>query len=136
MAATPVFRGTVGEKGTLDLHPSVRGLLRLHLLRMTGKPVEITVTVARNKRTDRQARYYFGVVVPLIAEHCGYDKQEMHELLAMRFLRIEDDPVTGAPRRKRTPDTDTAEFSVYVDQCIQFAAALGVYIPEPQQVRV
>jgi hypothetical protein len=134
MATTPIFHGTVGEWGTLDMPPAVRGLLRLHLLRMVGKPVEVTVRLAKKTRTNRQARYYFGVVVPLIAEQCGYDKQEMHELLAMRFLRVEDDPVTGAPRRKHTPDTDTREFAEYVDACIRFAAQeLGVYIPSPNE---
>jgi hypothetical protein len=72
--------------------------------------------------------------VPLIAEHCGYDKQEMHELLAMRFLRMADDPVTGSPRRRHTPETDTKDFSDYVDACIRLAAELGVYIPEAGEV--
>ncbi|NDB18810.1 MAG: hypothetical protein EB027_06070, partial [Actinobacteria bacterium] len=67
-----------------------------------------------------------------IAAHCGYDKQEMHELLAMRYLRIEDDPVTGAPRRKSTPATDSEEFTEYVDHCIAFAAELGVVVPPPE----
>ena len=54
----------------------------------------------------------------------------MHETLAMRFLRIEDCPITGAPRRKHTPKTDTKEFSEYVDHCIRLAAELGVVIPD------
>ena len=87
-----------------------------------------------SQRTEKQSRYYFGVVVPLIAEHCGYEKDEMHELLAMKFLRIEDDPITGSPRRKHTPDTDTKEFSEYVDACIRLAAELGVVVPAPNEV--
>ena len=109
----------------------VRGLLTRHLGSLKGKRVEITVKPWRNRRSDRASRYYFGVVVPLIAEYCGYDKQEMHELLAMRFLRIEDDPITGAPRRKHTPDTDSAEFAGYVDNCIRLGTELGIYIPQP-----
>lgn len=131
---TPVFLARVDDEGQLAFAPAVRGMLRLHLRKLAGKPVEVVVRRAVAKRTDRQSRYYFGVVVPLIADHCGYDKQEMHELLAMRFLRIEDDPVTGAPRRKHTPDTDTEEFSIYVDHCIAFAAQLGVYIPPAHTV--
>jgi hypothetical protein len=132
MAEMPTFVGTVNERGQLDFAPAVRGLMRAHLLRMKpGAPVEVTLKRWRDKRSSRANRYYFGVVIPLIAEHCGYDKQEMHELLAMRFLRIEDDPITGAPRRKSTPDTESDEFAEYVDRCIVFGAELGVEIPPP-----
>lgn len=132
MAELPAFIGTVNERGQLDFLPAVRGLMRAHLLRVKpGTAIEVTLKRWRNKRSGKASRYYFGVVVPLIAEHCGYDKQEMHELLAMRFLRIEDDPITGAPRRKSTADADSPEFSEYVDRCIAFGAELGVEIPPP-----
>jgi hypothetical protein len=137
MAAIPVFVGTVDARGSLDFAPAVRGLMRAHLLRLKpGTPIEVTLKRWRNKRSSQANRYYFGVVIPLIAEHCGYDKQEMHELLAMRFLRIEDDPITGAPRRTSTPETDSQEFADYVDHCIQFAAELGIEIPEPTRLGV
>lgn len=132
MTASPVFIGTVTDRGDLAFTPAVRGLMRAYYLRMKpGTPIALTPKRWRQQRSSRANRYYFGVVVPLIAEHCGYDKQEMHELLAMRFLRIEDDPITGAPRRKSTPDTDSQEFAEYVDHCIVFAAELGIEIPPP-----
>jgi hypothetical protein len=128
--AVPVFHATVSEAGKLTMLPAVRGFMQHHLETLKGKAVVLTIAAEKKSRTDRQSRYYFGVVVPLIAEHCGYDKQEMHECLAMRFLRIEDDTITGSPRRKRTPATDTKEFAEYVDACIRLASELGVYIPD------
>jgi hypothetical protein len=101
---------------------------------LAGKHVELTIKKRRTKRTDPQNRFYFGVVVKLLAEHCGYERDEMHEALAMRFLRIEDCPITGAPRRKRTPKTDTQEFAQYLDSCIRLAAEQGVVIPDPREV--
>lgn len=130
----PIIRGVVSAAGKLELSDVARGLLSRHLGTMKGKPVDLVVKVHRHQRTSQANRFYFGVVVPLIAEHCGYEKDEMHELLAMRFLRIEDDPVTGSPRRKHTPETDTKEFSDYVDACMRFGAELGVYIPQPGEV--
>jgi hypothetical protein len=105
-----------------------------HVRSLRGRFVEVLVRKRKTKRSPKANRYYFGVVVKLLAEHCGYDPQEMHETLAMRFLRIEDCPVTGAPRRKRTPDTDSAEFSEYVNHCIRLAAELGVVIPDANEV--
>lgn len=101
---------------------------------LAGKHVELTIRKRKTVRTSPQNRFYFGVVVKLLAEHCGYERQEMHEALAFRFLRIEDCPITGAPRRKRTPETDTEEFGQYLDSCIRLAAELGVVIPDPKEV--
>lgn len=129
---TPIFRGRVLAKGLLvldrpkDYAAYVRGL--------AGSFVEVTCRKERSQRSQQANRFYFGAVVPLIADYCGYDKQEMHELLALRFLRIEDDPITKSPRRKHTPETDTQEFSDYVEACIRFAAELGVVVPGPHEV--
>lgn len=101
---------------------------------LAGKRVDVLIRPHREQRTTRQNRYLWGVVYALIAEHCGYEVDELHEALAMKFLRIEDDPLTGSPRRKRTPKTNTAEFAAYLDQCIRFAAELGVVVPDPETV--
>jgi hypothetical protein len=125
------FVGSVSEAGKLVMEPAVRRLWDDHVRGLSGCQVEWTLRKKRVGRTDRANRYYFGVVVPLIAEYCGYERDEMHEALAMKFLRIEDCPITGTPRRKHTPETNSKEFATYVDSCIRFAAELGVYVPQP-----
>lgn len=128
----PIFTGKVLSGGllVLDRPQDYARHVRAH----RGQFVEVRLRKLRSQRTSRANRYYFGVVVKLLADHCGYDPQEMHEALAMRFLRIEDCPITGAPRRKRTPQTDSAEFAEYVDHCIRLGAELGVVIPAPHEV--
>ncbi len=129
---TPLFTGNVLSGGLLVMNKQKE--YARHLRSLAGEYVEVIVRKKRFQRSSQANRYYFGVVIPLLAKHCGYEKDEMHELLAMRFLRIEDDPITGSPRRKHTPETDTAEFAAYVDSCIRLAAELGVVIPDPQTV--
>jgi hypothetical protein len=128
------FLAQVDSQGVLTVSDPIKEILARHLHGLRGKVVDLIVRPHRRQRTSRANRYYFGVVVPLLAEHCGYDKQEMHELLAMRFLRIADDPITGSPRRTRTPKTNTKEFAEYVDACIRLATELGVYIPQPGEL--
>ncbi len=99
-----------------------------------GQDIDVTVMKHRAPMSDRSRRYYFSVIVPLIAEYCGYEKDEMHEALAWKFLRIEDDDLTGAPRRKHLPALDSPEGAEYLDRCIRFGAELGVYIPAPGEV--
>lgn len=133
-SVTRVHFARVDEDGKLHLQsPEV---FKQAVRAYAGKFVELTVKEQRNRRSDRANRYYFGVVIKLVAEHCGYEPDEMHEALAFRFLRIEDDPVTSSPRRQRTPKTSTKEFAEYVDQCIRFAAELGVYVPQPHEVDI
>lgn len=128
----PIFAATVNESGRLAIEqPSA---FRAHLLRLKEKRVEVIVRRFREQRSSESNRYYWGIVVPLLAEELGYEKQEAHDVLAMHLLRIEDCPVTGAPRRKRTPDCDTSEFAAYVDSCIRLAAELGIRVPAANEV--
>jgi hypothetical protein len=126
------FCGGVDTRGRLD--PDVRIQVADYLRTFAGQRVEIGVRKYRAQRTPPQNRYYFGVVVKMLAEYCGYELEEMHQALAMKFLRIEDCPLTGAPRRKRTPKCDTKEFADYVDACVRLAAEHGVVIPDPNEV--
>ena len=101
-----------------------------HIRSLAGQFVELVLRKQRSKRSTKANAFYWSAVVGPLAEHLGYDPQDMHEVLAMHFLRIEDCPVTGAPRRKRTPKTDTAEFARYVDDCIRLAAEQGVVVED------
>lgn len=127
MSEMPSVVSTVLPGGHLP--PADRATLHAMLRALEGKRAAITIKPFRAARSSKANRYYWGVVVPTLAEHCGYDVQEMHEVLALRFLRIEDCPVTGMPRRKRTPRTDSKEFGEYVDACIRLAADEGLVIP-------
>ena len=93
----------------LDAPAVFRGYLRS----LANASIEVIIRRKRSQRSRKQNNWYFGCIVPMIAEHCGYTADEMHELLAMKFLRIEDCPVTGQPRRQRTPKTNTADFAEY-----------------------
>ena len=128
----PIFPARVLDGGLLVLdRPRDYGR---YLQILKGQFVEVIVRKRRTQRSGQANRYYWAAVVTPLAEHCGYERGEMHETLAMRFLRIEDCPFTGAPRRKRTPKCDSKEFSDYVDSCIRLAADLGVVVADPQGI--
>ena len=69
-------------------------------------------------------------MIPLLAEVAGYDDEEMHAALKMRFLRNH----VGAdlPSVRSTSDLDTAEFTEYIERVRQLAAEFyGLLIPNP-----
>jgi hypothetical protein len=125
------FRGVIDTDGKFIADPSDRAAFRMHRLRLKGERVVCAIHREKTRRSSQANRFYWGVVIAAFCEATGYEPDEMHELLAMKFLRIEDDPLTGMPRRKRTPKCNTEEFSEYVNQCQRFGAVeLGLEWPE------
>tara|TARA_R110000868_G_scaffold320656_1_gene581588 strand:- start:209 stop:616 length:408 start_codon:yes stop_codon:yes gene_type:complete len=131
---TPVFRAESVDGALVFQQPEhVSTALRA----MDGKPLDVTVRVHRDIRSLRANAYYWSTVLEAVVEGVrewqGEDSiNDAHENLAMHFLRISDDPVTGAPRRLRTPEANTKEFSEYLDKVIRFAAERGIEVPEPR----
>jgi hypothetical protein len=125
---TWTFGGCVDEQG--KLHVSDREMFVRHLLTLAGKEIDLTVKRHRAQRGSQANRYYYGVVVATLADCLGYERDELHEALAHRFLSTTgpDDPL---PRRRSTADLNTAEMAEYIDQCKRLASELGCYIPEP-----
>jgi hypothetical protein len=125
----PLFRGRV-ERGkiVLDEPGAMRGLLA----RFEGKEIALRLTRWRKQRSLQANAYYWGVVIPLLAEHCGYDSEEMHDALKHRFLRDREHEKDGLALVRSSAELDTAAFSEYVENCRRLAAELHVVIPDPQ----
>lgn len=137
------------KQPAIIFHGAVRGG-QLHIKRkaefertirqMEGSEVELVLRKHRKGRSLSQNSYYWGVVVALLAEHCGYDPEEMHESLKFRFLRTHEDPVetlhgrTMLPTVQSTTTLNTAEFSEYIEQARRLAAEMGVVIPSPGEI--
>ncbi len=84
----------------------------------------------QKNRSAQQNKYYWGVVIPMMGEYCGYNQQEMHEALKMKFLRR--DHGNGLPTVRSTTVLNTVEFNDYVEEVCRFAAMeFGLVIPDP-----
>jgi hypothetical protein len=83
----------------------------------------------RARRSDSQNAYYWGVVIPLLAEVTGYTGDETHEALKAHFLM---DRTGKLPKVRSSAALDTKEFSEYVETIRNWAAAeMGCNIPGP-----
>lgn len=101
---------------------------RAHVATLSGEVV-VSVGKQRKKRTDQQNRYYWGCVVKLAGDYCGYHPDEMHETFRWLFLKRES---PGRPPTVRsTTSLSTVEFTEYLDQCRQWCAEQGVVVPDP-----
>jgi len=128
------FRGTV-RQGILRLeNPS--GFNEL-LATFEGRPVSLNMSAGREDRSLPQNSWYWGVIVRMIGEHCGYSAEETHDALKQMFLRDRENERDGLVRIKSSTRLDTREFSDYCEQCRKWAAEfLNLYIPDPNEVPI
>lgn len=49
--------------------------------------VSVVVERKRTSRSKEQLAYYWGIILPEIAEHTGHDVDELHEIFKSKFLR-------------------------------------------------
>jgi hypothetical protein len=110
------------------------------LARFKDGPVEIKVERKHATRSGQQNRWYWSCVVGLVAEHTGYTPDEIHDIYKAKFipkeLAIADgngevvmEVVIGGSSAK----LDTAQFSDYCERIREWAATLGVVIPDPNE---
>lgn len=107
-----------------------------------GKEIEITVDLAKKKRTNPQNSYWWGVVIPMV--HMGIletgeliSKEQIHEMLKMKFLSF-DIPIDADGHfetfTKTTSGLTTTEFNDLIEKVQQWGAEwLGIIIPSPNE---
>lgn len=116
-------------KGDVRQMTLTRILQRISTLPAT-RAWAVEVKEYRERKTDAQQGYLWGVVYPTIANFCGCGPKDVHRDLGRLFLF--DGESHGIARVRSTSDFDVVEMSHYLDQVIAWAAVeLGVAIPEP-----
>jgi hypothetical protein len=126
---TPRFLGTI-EDGKPRLDNRVKFLAYCAGFK-NGTRIECVVKKYRRTRSNEQNRYYWGVVIPLLANHFGYTKDEMHDALKWEFLRK---PESSPATVRSTSSLTTVEFNEFVEAVVVWAATnYQVVIPDPNE---
>lgn len=122
------FRGFVDEQAKFV--PEDRARWHATLSRLRDKRVEVTIGRERKIRSLSANRYYWGWIMPILAEYTGYSAQDLHEALKARILGCNETPFGPVPRGTST--LDETQFSDFVMHVKAEAAQLGCYLPEPE----
>lgn len=85
----------------------------------------------KEKRSDQQNRFYWGVYLPLIAEETGHTTEELHELFRGMF-NSEIKEVLGKQVRvsKSTTNMTKGEFVEYI---MKIEAQTGILAPSVEE---
>src|ERR1035437_3161438 len=132
---TPVFDGTIRDS-KLFLDKGEK--FKQYLAGLNGKRVQVTVEKIKHSRTLQQNKYYWSVVVKLIAQHTGHDPEQIHELLKQMFSpkwHFASNLMGASSIPTSTARLDTIAFVEYTEQCRLWANEfLGLQIPLPGEV--
>lgn len=107
-----------------------------HLDKLEGKKLWLHLEDLKKQRSLKQNAYYWGVVIPLIADEIGeHDHNYVHALMKHRFLtkkKVIKNKVyeaTGSTRK-----LNTNQFNIFMDKVIHWAnTELGLQIPPPDK---
>ena len=100
--------------------------------RLEGDVIWLEVCKWFNRRSNKQVRYYWGVVVQMLSEETGYTDDEIHELLKVKFLPKKE--ILGENINTSTTVLDTKEMEEYMKKIRMWASVkLTTYIPEPNE---
>jgi hypothetical protein len=130
---TPMFQARIDRTGNLSMQDPIE--FRKHLLNLVrgkdGMDVGVVVKKPTKKRSDRQNRYYMGVICATLSDFCGHSKEEVHDAMRTMFLSYEDG---GIVYSRSTTELTTAEAEEYYANIRNWALeTLQVLIPEPNQ---
>ena len=130
------FPGTVTSEAHLRIDHRDRWLDRKNDLR--GERVWASLEPIDSRQGHGAMRFYRGCVIPLIAEAMGEEDYDLvHEFVAWKFLRLDDDPVTGEPRRLHTDKRSMSreDFADYLERVLVWGSTFfGLEFPDPGAV--
>lgn len=125
------------------------GLIEANILAMGCDVVKVTLEKFRNNRSNKQNRYYWGVVIPHVAaalvdagngwlsEKSEEHRQIVHEMMCERFLdnsveiRIPGESYTT---KNSTRKLNTLEMEEYTSKIrVWLMDIFGYFCPEPER---
>lgn len=136
----PIFEGDIVNKKLKISEREKEAIRRWCATFQNGTHLDITIKKHKTKRSNEQNAYYWGVVIPILADHFGHDNAEdMHEDLKQEFNPIESKVkpgkmIGGTTTKLSTVDFFSAETS-YVERICRWASMEHeLYIPPPKKV--
>jgi hypothetical protein len=130
----PKWTGVIDAEG--KLHMDSARVFRAWMKTLANQPVEFVLRKVTKIRSRNQNAYWWGVVVPMFAEACGYapyEHEAVHDELMRVLVGLKADAHPALKIRQSSADLTTEEFNVLIEQAQIFGATkLGIVIPDPE----
>lgn len=135
----PIFSADIVDKKLKLFEYEKKAIARWISTFKNGTKIDIVIRKHSEKRSNKQNRYYWGTVIPILADFFGHDNPEdMHEDLKLKFnpmkSKIEPDKIIGGTTTKlSTVDFYSADTS-YIERICRWASIeFSIFIPPPKK---
>ena len=137
MTISPLVIGYVDENGVFSAKDKDKFKAAFDCHR--GHEVEFAPKRHKKNRSPNQNRFYWGVVIPMIAERMGEtDPESVHGVLKNElnyYMATIGDKDIRVPQS--TAELNTADFEAYLERVRQWAAQFfTLNIPHPNEVAI
>ena len=142
VAPVPILHARVSEDGkTFAFVQEERIRRQGYIKTLAGRLCDVTIRKHRNRRSDKQNKWWWGLAVPLMAQSIGYDRHEheyLHYALVSKCFGTTFDPILKMERpNKRSSKLTTKEFSDLMEWAVRWAATeYGIVVPLPNEAEV
>lgn len=128
---TPTFFGEIKDGQIVYEKPERRDYYIKNL--KNGLRVVELLKPAKKPRSNNQNKYYWGVVLEIIANEIGISPEEAHDLMKIQFLKKHINEKLWTV--KSTATLNTLAFEEYLDNVRRFASMeLNCIIPLPNEI--
>lgn len=129
MSTTTRFLAKISD-GKLDYYDPTA--IRQRVAKLNNFEVWITIVKKSKARSDNQNRYYWGVVIKILAQELGYMEEEIHDTLKAKFLTDRTGKIEIV---RSTASLATIDFENYLSAVRMWASSeLNIYISQPNEV--
>lgn len=103
----------------------------------TGKRIRVIFEPETSRRSLNANRYWWGVVIPHIADALGYlpyEHDAVHDAVVRQIVGLRPDSDPRLQIRQSTHDMDREDFGALIEATVIWAATdLGIVIPDPDK---
>ncbi len=129
---SPIFYGAVKDGRIVLDTETMKTRFQDRLRNLEGKKIQLSVNRYTKRRSLNQNNYYWGAIIPMIAEQVGMLDEEVHEALRLMFLK---DNTKRLGTIKSTSELSKGEFAEYLIDIQNWAIPfLGIEKwPDPEE---
>lgn len=122
---------------TTTLHLDAPALFKAFLSKFAGKRIRLRIEEDRPVRSRNANAYWWGVVIPCIADALGYlpyENDAVHDAVVRQIVGLRPGADPRLQIRQSTHDMDRDDFGVLIESTVIWAATeLGIVIPDPDK---
>ena len=133
MAVIPVWSGVCDASGVM--HLDAKRAFKAYVARLKNSAIELVVRKKRQTRSLKANAYWWGVVIPTIADELGYLQHEheaVHDAVVRQIAGLRPGSDQRLQIRASTHDMSVEDFGLLIEQTVIWAAGEGIVIPDPE----